>query len=179
MGTNETKECRFCYSTIDARATVCPNCRRDLEPASAASETVSKKESKSKLGVLLILILAACGALYLFGSLGRNGTSPTPIRRTIAPTSYVVQYRVTGSGLVDLTYENESGNTEQLSAAAVPWSKLMAGKRYGDFVYVSAQRDERRGVVKCEIWVDSKLIKEAESFGPFTIATCSGSVGRD
>lgn len=54
-----TKQCPHCYSTIDARATVCPNCSRSIKQASGTWQ----------LGTLLM----ALGLLILIGGVFSSG----------------------------------------------------------------------------------------------------------
>lgn len=86
-----------------------------------------------------------------------------------------IQYRVTGAvSSVDLTYENRSGNTEQISEAPLPWSYEFTAE-IGDFVYVSAQNNDDSGIIRVEIKSEGRVIEEATSSGAFVIATASGS----
>lgn len=63
----------------------------------------------------------------------------------------------------------------QKNMVAVPWSLKFKGKT-GKFVYISAQNQFSSGTVKCEILLDGKVVKEAESEGGYVIASCSGSI---
>lgn len=86
-----------------------------------------------------------------------------------------IEYRVGGTATrASLTYQNESGGTEQRDVT-LPWSTQFTA-HLDDFLYVSAQSlddDSRR--ITCEIRSDGDLIEDAESEGRFVIASCSGS----
>ena len=87
-----------------------------------------------------------------------------------------VEYVVSGTaGSVDLTYSNQSGNSEQLSGVSLPWTYEFDGAS-GDFLYISAQNNGRSGSVVCDIYVNEKLIETSTSSGAYVIATASGSI---
>jgi hypothetical protein len=92
-------------------------------------------------------------------------------------SSHKVEYRVSGTSPGgSLTYENESGGTEQRDVT-FPWSMEM-DKKQGDFVYVSVRNNYVEGAVTCQIWVDGKKYKESTSEGDGVIARCSGDAGK-
>jgi hypothetical protein len=79
---------------------------------------------------------------------------------------------------LSLTYTNADGNTEQRKVtveALSPWELKLEMER-GDFVYISAQRGDGTGTVRCTITAGGERIERAESEGEFVIASCSGSV---
>lgn len=105
-------------------------------------------------------------------------------RPTATPRStYNVVYRVTTlrpSHPISLTYENETGNTEQLETRTNRqnlWTKRFEVAR-GEFLYVSVQNRAETGSVECEILIDGIVVEQAESQGAYVIATCSGSAPR-
>ena len=83
-----------------------------------------------------------------------------------------ITYRVTGNGSADLTLENASGNTEQLTAP-LPWSRTFISSP-GSFVYISAQLNGT-GNVQCDILSNGTVIETATSSGEYVIADCSGT----
>lgn len=90
--------------------------------------------------------------------------------------SPTVDYIVSGSAdRVDITYENGSGNAEQISDVSLPWEYSFDGAS-GDFLYISAQNQGTNGSVTCEIYVNGTLEETSTSSGAYVIATASGSV---
>ncbi len=123
------------------------------------------------LGIVL-LTFCACVVLWQFGRTLSSLPSDT------LQTTYLVRYRVTGTtSRASLTYQNSEGGTEQ-AVVNVPWDQLFTFRR-GDFAYLSAQNQQDHGSIVCEIWVNGTKWKESTSSGGYTIASCSGSVGRD
>ena len=100
------------------------------------------------------------------------------------PRVITVTYTVTGANgkelfgpdamLVSLTYQNESGGTEQRTIVT-PW-KLEFKAQRNAFVYISAQKRHEAGAVRTAIYVNGLLLQEAESTSEYGIATVSGSV---
>jgi hypothetical protein len=90
-----------------------------------------------------------------------------------------IEYRVDAdpSSRASLTYNNESGNTEQIDPARLPWSKkFTVSENSRFFMYISAQNLRDRspyGTITCEVYLNGRLIETATSSGQFTIATCS------
>jgi len=93
-----------------------------------------------------------------------------------------ITYEVDGTTTwADVTMETPDG-TEQISPD-VPLTRTASGERgleyafsAGDFVYVSAQNNERTGTVTCIIRAsDGTVIAKNTSSGAFAIATCEGS----
>lgn len=81
-----------------------------------------------------------------------------------------VTYRVDGSGSASLTYENESGGTEQ-HTVRLPWTLTFEG-RSGEYLYLSAQGQEYASLTT-SISVDGRVVKDASSSGDYSIATVS------
>jgi hypothetical protein len=76
--------------------------------------------------------------------------------------------------MVDVTYVNQSGGTEQ-KKVMVPW-QLGMRVAPGRFLYLSAQKTEETGTVHCQILVEGTVVQEAESSADFGIASVSGRV---
>ena len=90
------------------------------------------------------------------------------LRRT-----HKIKYRVDGTTTsASLTYENESGNTEQISMVRVPWEKTLTVSD-GTFLYISAQNQEEYGTIRTWVEVDDKAYQLSTSQGGYTIATSS------
>jgi parallel beta-helix repeat protein len=91
-----------------------------------------------------------------------------------------VRYAVSGNGVdaVSLTWENDSGGTEQ-GDYDVPFCKTYTDFQDGDFLYISAQIIEPTsyaGSITCRIYSGMSVIAEANAHGFPSIATCSGSL---
>ena len=94
---------------------------------------------------------------------------------SLSQQPFHVEYWVTGTtSSVSLTYENKSGDTEQIASASVPWS-LKFDAPPGQFLYVSAQNCRSSGNVTCQILINGVEQKTSTSQGGYVIATCSGS----
>lgn len=120
------------------------------------------------LALILVLGIAVCNS---------SDTTTSRVRATSAPVTYQVKYLVLGStNHASLTYENETGNTEQRTVK-VPWEMSFTASR-GQFLYVSAQNENKGGTIKCQIIVNGQITEQAESRGAYVIAGCSGSAGR-
>lgn len=170
----ETKQCPYCAETILAAAIVCKHCGRDLTGTGAGSVAVLPPTKKSNAGGLLLLVLLVLVAAWFACSRSGSGGSANnpPVKST-----YSVKYEVSGSPVKEgasLTYENETGNTEQKDVT-MPWTETFTAAP-GDFLYVSAQIDGN-GTITCKIYLDGVVWQEATSRGEFVIASCNGSAG--
>jgi hypothetical protein len=174
----QTKKCPYCAETIKAEAIVCRFCGRDLTTGQTqVKQAVAKKKGTNWPIILLlgIVLLTFCACVVLWQS-GRTLSSLPSA--TLQATTYLVRYRVSGTtSKASLTYQNPQGGTEQ-TVVDVPWEQLLTFRR-GDFVYLSAQNEQDHGSIVCEIWINGTKWKESTSSGGYTIASCSGSVGRD
>jgi hypothetical protein len=82
-----------------------------------------------------------------------------------------------GVSAVSLTWENDTGGTEQ-GDYKVPYCKTYTGFKRGDFLYISAQiikPTSGAGSIKCRIYDGNTIVAEANASGFASIATCSGS----
>lgn len=135
--------------------------------ASPATQTFTKTQIIRILAAVVLLVFFVAAFLITGGDDDSDASSDR--------ARVVYDVTDTSRGTVSLTYENAGGNSQQESNAVTPW-----GKRYsmdsGDFVYVSAQRGQGTGTVRCTITIDGEVVEQAESTGEFVIATCSGSV---
>lgn len=184
---DDIKQCPYCAEDIKAAAIVCKHCGRDIGKLTSSVETAAASPGPKKAGPIGKLIVGgsiiAAGVLLLcsiISLIGGDGDTSSRSRDTPPTSSTVgVTYRVTTSGntTIDLTFENDQGNTEQVADRRIqnstPWTKRGVFGR-GEFVYVSAQQGDSNGTVTCEILVAGVVVESATSSGPYTIATCSG-----
>jgi len=103
-------------------------------------------------------------------------------RRSTVEQDYRVTYEVvdTATDSASITCTNESGGTEQADAS-LPWTKSFTA-RYGDFLYISAQRKPiqigdttigESGSITTRITVNGKTVKTTTSKGEYVIASAS------
>ena len=86
-----------------------------------------------------------------------------------------IYYKVLGDcGSADVTYEYQGSTQQESNIYPGDWVKSYKAEK-GDFVYISAQNQNKAGTVTVEIYVDNKLFKTATSTGAYVIASASGS----
>jgi hypothetical protein len=91
------------------------------------------------------------------------------------PSNHQIEYVIEGTaGAAGLTYRNAGGGTEQ-NDVSIP-TALHFTTVTGAFVYISAQKKGREGIVRVAIRVDGILMRQSTSSSPFGIATASGRV---
>lgn len=164
----ETKACPFCAETIEAAAKVCQHCGRDLEPKLAQQ----KKQQGWGAGGRILILVALCLVLF-FVFLPRGDPPSEPV----APTTYNVEYRLSGSAeSASVTLENAQGHTE-LKDVSIPWQPAGFEARSGQLLYISAQNNGWTGSITCEILVDGQPWQTTTSIGEFAITSCSGLAG--
>lgn len=117
--------------------------------------------------LLLFILLLACS----------SGRAVQPAESTV-PVEHTVIYKIDSKNpksYISLTYQNETGSTAQ-EDTFTPWVKTFTAKSR-QFIYVSAQLNSDTAIdITCTITIDGQVLKEANSRGKFSIATCSGSV---
>lgn len=88
---------------------------------------------------------------------------------------YLVRYEITGTAkTVDVTLNNSNGGTSQYSNVTLPKSYKYSTFN-DDFLYISAQNNDKLGSVTVSIYYKDKLFKTSTSSGAYVIATASGS----
>jgi hypothetical protein len=119
------------------------------------------------LVILLLFVLAIGGCMALIAG-AANEVDKASKR------SHEVTYLIGGTTKkADLTYTTDGGtSTEQTNGVKVPWKKVLNIK--GDIlaVYQISAQNTGRGTVTCEILVDGKSVKKAQSKGFAAIASC-------
>jgi len=132
--------------------------------------------------------------------------SPAPEAGKATPAAgedrHQVKYVVEGNGLTMLTYQNESGRTEQ-TTVDLPWTLVLNGKR-GKFLYLAAHKQPipRRRLceqsdnvmrpddcfdyerllrqsflpIKTTIFLDERVFKTAETNARYGVVSIGGSI---
>ena len=181
---NETITCPKCGEINQATDNYCSKCATPLKENLSSGSKPQKKNTGC-----LVVFLCFLGIIIFFIIICsiRGANEPTSAISTTYSTSrshtvvntppalYTVEYKVSGSASsVSLTYKNSTGGTEQKDVYT-PWStsfKCMPG----NFLYLSAQNEDKTGSVTCEIWVNGILYKTSTSSGAYVIASCNGRV---
>lgn len=130
--------------------------------------------------LLLALSLASCGA-------SQRAAGPTP---TAIPTSaaapidgkseHTVLYRMSGTAssaeVIYIGYTAVQGESRQ-AHVDLPWSKTLTA-RDGEFVYLAGQATLPQRALACEILVDGKTLKKAQTSPSNPVASCEALLGR-
>lgn len=133
------------------------------------------QESKQKAKIPPIVIIVA--VIAIIGTFAEwIASAPVePVR---------VQYRVTtgSAGAVDISYENDTGNTEERAGTRLSstgtWRQTISVEP-GTYVQVTARADGPMDWVKCEILYDGEIAETATATGSNGRARCSGFAGED
>lgn len=172
----ETKQCPYCAETIKSQAIVCRYCRHDLTNQPKIKQY--EKKERDWIAILIVVILGVVLTVWFLAQLGSSLARTNPVFSEPTTTAYRVRYEVVGTaGEAFLTWENSQGGTEQ-GDYNIPYRQTFTFTR-GDFAYISAQNLGETGKITCQIWVNNVKWKESTSTGAYSIATCSGSVGRE
>ena len=178
--------CPRCQEEINENANYCPQCgisltkthREKPHPIQASCGTKSPKHKMLAFAISIICIATiAAIAIAFYNSQKYNKLSTENTHNlyylTAKPKEYNVIYKVTGSGdSYSVTYNDEQGNTCQLSSVSHGWYYFFKA-REGHFLYISAQNNSDYGNVTVQILVETGELKRATSSGGYTIATAS------
>lgn len=125
-------------------------------------------QSFSIVRVLVMLAIAMIGLpilLLIYATVRESAESLSKPRQA--------KYSVTGYGQASLTYQNQSGGTEQ-QTVELPWM-LNLSPRPGSFLYISAQKQQGGSdFIRVAIYIDGNKVQEAESNSAYGIAQASG-----
>jgi hypothetical protein len=145
--------------------------------------TTKQNPANMIFGLAAVLAICVCclAIFAIFSSSDKQPTSNQPI--IILPTFdfpnapadriSVIEYKVFGIGQVSITYQNSTGNPEQLDTY-LPWSYPRFYAKTGQFLYVSAQI-QSIGDVTCTIFLNGTKYKTSTSKGQYVICTASTS----
>lgn len=125
------------------------------------------------LGVIVALAAAVVAGVWLTQSKTSRNRQPSSVGDTQSVSGYTVVYAVTGDSGVNVTYQTQSGVTQQQDAAA-PWTDAETMDA-GGIPIVSAQ-NTGSGTVTCSITVNGVLVASNEAVGDYAIASCNGDM---
>ncbi|MFW5943566.1 MAG: hypothetical protein ACOC9X_06165 [bacterium] len=115
-----TKTCPYCYSTIDARAIVCPQCRRDLttKPPPTKADKVQTQSSTSRFlwGAFIIVV----AFIYIASLVTGDGDEPSRSDGATNEGGALVRLTATPS----TTPEAERGSPKPSTPAPTPTPPL-------------------------------------------------------
>ena len=141
-------------------------------PSKAPQSTAAKAVTAVTAVVLLLIILVvltAFPAMMRDVNADRNLNYLPPTKDTTS----LVTYEVTGTASsASMTYETPGGTSQQ-SDMSLPWSHTFSAEE-GQFLYISAQNQDRAGTVTAAIKVDGVIAKSSTSSGAYVIASTSG-----
>lgn len=125
-------------------------------------------------------VLTAIAAVTIAGCTPADSSDPNLIPPAAPATpnnTRTVTYRIGGTATnAKITYSTPSGQ-EQQNGAHVPWKKTFTIKRGEYTSTVVSARNADGGTITCEISVDGKVTKQAESSGEDAIVSCDVSLG--
>lgn len=132
-------------------------------------------------------LLAVAGIGVLTGCSSESAAVSAPAAPVVSTVEvrYEVDFETTlprlvrGTPSADITFETPTGTQQQsvslpLTAKSTGAEGLRMNFRAGQFLYMSAQKDDNYGTVTCRIYVDEVLISKNSSSGDYAIATCTG-----
>jgi hypothetical protein len=151
-------------------AMLCQKCRSEIGNARVCPHCLFKRPSGSLAFKVVFGFFVVLSILWVIGSLMGPTTAPPELRRV----TYTVQDFSFDNNPVELTYQNQSGGTEQRKVS-MPWN-LEIKARSGAFLYLSAQKQGERGTIHATIYIDGQVLQQADSDSPYGIASVSGRV---
>lgn len=150
---------------------------------------LSEAEATKVVWALLVGALILGVGWYYAETRGEIGYRSTArparpeVTRPVEPVGpSVMVFEVDGAtSRADLTMQVGSWQSQRADVRVPLKSGSKVGLSFtparGDFLYISAQRkDGNGGTIRCRIKVDGVVLVENESSGPYTIATCSGTM---
>jgi len=167
--TNDARFCAQCGTSLTQQSgAITPEPESTYKSPSAEQVHYDQRQKSVARGVAI-----AVGIVILFGAIaainGYNSSDNSTSERN------KVTYTVTGtdaSMIAGLTYQNESGGSEQ-KTVLLPWTLEFTARNHA-FLYVSAQKQGENGTIRASINVDGDVIQKAEANSSYGIATVSG-----
>jgi predicted nucleic acid-binding Zn ribbon protein len=133
-----TKECPHCYTTIDARAMVCPQCQRD-QPEKEKQETREMRWGCLGLIILFIVLPALAVTLY-------------------EPESHEVVIRLDGTAeRADVSYTLDADNLSSDPSSLrvrIPWSRRVDVPPGRRITVVAQATGPRSASIACTVIID-------------------------
>lgn len=111
----------------------------------------------------LLLIALPLAVLTILSSCGKKDNVDDP--RKGYPKNVEIEYRITAvsgnPGLVDISYDNESGSDTRLADQPLPFVKKLTKKvDFGEVILLGVNGDTRfTGAIKLEILLDGKVVE--------------------
>lgn len=175
-------KCPECNNEVSDTALTCPKCGYQLNPPpiTKGDQTTSLENSiPNKRGVNTIAIIIL--AIIILVGLGKlsnyNSELPSSSITSTVSTVGVARYEVRCSRKgFDVTYQNEQGNTEQITINNSDHWSYPFTTRSGEFVYVAAQSHNENATITAKIYFKGNVIEEATSSGSYVIVNAAGSV---
>jgi len=166
--------CTRCGANISG-ANFCPQCGHSVNPSASPTATSSspapapKRSGGNTWKYFVALVFVLLLWLSVQSTRDHGSTSSSSGRSSGCRIIYSV---IGSASRASLTYQNESGGTEQM-LVSLPWNTEFNARR-GAFLYLSAQSRERNSAIEVEIRSNSIEVQKAQSCGDFVIATAHG-----
>lgn len=133
------------------------------------NQPIEKK--KVGCGMSLLIVSAVIFIFYLLINSIDSHSNDYGLRK-----EYNITLSVTGTAPgASITYVNDTGGTEQIGSAKIPWTKTYncTGSKH---FYISAQNEYSEGTIVVTIYKDNVAIKTARSSGSYVIAETSAII---
>ena len=133
---------------------------------------MTENKNNVKSAWALIAVLAVVALILVCGLSRRSSSGVSLAPKIAAPTTHEITYELSGSTYkASITIENEHENTEQHDVK-LPYSKSFTSKSPSQFLYISAQKEDKAGTLTCKILVDGISVSEATTTAEYGIASC-------